>query len=37
MILSFMVSTYEYNHVHQQYEKAIKVASEANNNTEKFE
>ena len=25
-----MVSTYEYNHVHQQYEKAIKGASEAN-------
>jgi len=24
MILSFIISTYEYNHVHQQYDQAIK-------------
>jgi len=28
MILSFIVSTYEYNHVHSQYEKVIKVATD---------
>ena len=26
MIVSFIISTYEYNHVHQQYDNAIKLA-----------
>ena len=29
MILSFIVSTYEYYNVHTQYEKAIKVAEDS--------
>ena len=28
MILSFIISTYEYNNVHHQYEKAIQVAED---------
>jgi len=28
MVVSFLISTYEYNHVHQQYDNAIRLAEE---------
>lgn len=29
MFVSFIISTYEYNHVHQQYEQAWKLAEQS--------